>query len=80
MPHYQRVGDVPPKRHTQFRAPDGRGAKAGDPDARLKVLLDACVRAGLLVDDADEWCELLPRVKERGRTRTTIVLEDLDDA
>jgi homogentisate 1,2-dioxygenase len=23
MPHYQRVGDVPPKRHTQFRAPDG---------------------------------------------------------
>ncbi|HET6949520.1 MAG TPA: homogentisate 1,2-dioxygenase [Acidimicrobiales bacterium] len=24
MPHYRRVGDVPPKRHTQFRAPDGR--------------------------------------------------------
>jgi homogentisate 1,2-dioxygenase len=23
MPHYQRVGDVPPKRHTQFRSPDG---------------------------------------------------------
>ncbi len=23
MPHYRRVGDVPPKRHTQFRAPDG---------------------------------------------------------
>ena len=23
MPHYQRVGDIPPKRHTQFRAPDG---------------------------------------------------------
>jgi len=24
MPHYRRVGDVPPKRHTQFRQPDGR--------------------------------------------------------
>jgi len=24
MPHYRRVGDVPPKRHTQFRAPDGQ--------------------------------------------------------
>lgn len=23
MPHYCRVGDVPPKRHTRFRAPDG---------------------------------------------------------
>ncbi len=23
MPHYRRVGDVPPKRHTQFRSPDG---------------------------------------------------------
>src|SRR5262245_25118987 len=24
MPYYRRVGDVPPKRHTQFRQPDGR--------------------------------------------------------
>jgi hypothetical protein len=24
MPHYRRAGDVPPKRHTQHRAPDGR--------------------------------------------------------
>ncbi len=23
MPHYRQVGEVPPKRHTQFRAPDG---------------------------------------------------------
>ena len=23
MPHYRQVGDVPPKRHTQFRSPDG---------------------------------------------------------
>ena len=23
MPYYRRVGEVPPKRHTQFRAPDG---------------------------------------------------------
>jgi homogentisate 1,2-dioxygenase len=24
MPHYRRVGEIPPKRHTQFRAPDGQ--------------------------------------------------------
>jgi len=24
MPYYRRVGEVPPKRHTQFRAPDGQ--------------------------------------------------------
>src|SRR2546423_15167234 len=24
MPYYRRVGEVPPKRHTQFRQPDGR--------------------------------------------------------
>ena len=23
MPHYQKLGIVPPKRHTQFRKPDG---------------------------------------------------------
>ena len=23
MPYYRRVGEVPPKRHTQFRSPDG---------------------------------------------------------
>ena len=23
MPHYIRMGEVPPKRHTQFRRPDG---------------------------------------------------------
>ena len=23
MPYYRRVGEVPPKRHTQFRTPDG---------------------------------------------------------
>src|SRR5262249_44135247 len=23
MPYYRRVGDLPPKRHTQFRQPDG---------------------------------------------------------
>jgi homogentisate 1,2-dioxygenase len=24
MPYYRRVGDIPPKRHTQFRSPDGQ--------------------------------------------------------
>ena len=23
MPHYRAVGEIPPKRHTQFRRPDG---------------------------------------------------------
>jgi hypothetical protein len=58
-------------------APGGDGPKVGDPDARLKVALDALVRAGMLVDDSDEWCELMPRVRLRGEVRTVITLEDL---
>lgn len=55
----------------------GRGRKSGDPDARLKVCLDALVRAGMLVDDDDRFCELAPRSRAYGPTRTVITLEDV---
>jgi hypothetical protein len=61
-----------------FRAPEGKGAKVGDPDSRQKVALDALVLAGMIVDDSDRWCDLMPRVRERGAVRTLITLEDLD--
>jgi hypothetical protein len=80
---YARLHAVPPascrRRVTiAFRAPGGRGRKVGDPEARYKGLLDALVKCGCLVDDSDRWCDLLPRVRERGAVRTLIVLEDLD--
>lgn len=81
--YHARLAGVPPaacrRRVTlAFRAPGGRGAKNGDPDARLSCCLDAMVRAGLLVDDSDRWCVLMPREGERGPTRTLIHLEDLE--
>lgn len=79
---YARLAGVPPascrRRVTiAFRAPGGRRAKVGDPEARFKGLLDALVKCGCLVDDSDEFLDLMPRVRERGAVRTLIVLEDL---
>lgn len=66
--------------HLTFAAPEGRGEKVGDPDARLKSLLDYLVRAGALVDDSAKWVETPPPTLERGKKRTVIVLEDIGDA
>lgn len=52
--------------------------RAADPDAYWKSLLDALVRAGLLVDDNRTWCELGSVEFTRGSARaTTIMLEDI---
>lgn len=49
-----------------------------DDTAPWKSLLDACVKAGLLVDDSREWLELSwPPTFERGAKGTVILLEDL---
>ncbi len=49
-----------------------------DPDNLWKVLLDACVACGALVDDSAQWCALGEVKVERGKTRSTcITLEDL---
>ena len=80
---YAKLAGVPPattpRRVTfTFRTTGGRGAKAGDQDARYKVGLDGLVRAGLLVDDDDRWCQLQPRKKERGPKATVVLLEDVE--
>lgn len=62
-----------------FCAPGGRGAKHADADNRLKVLLDALVRCGRLVDDSPTWCEWQPPAHEKGPKKTVIVLEDVGD-
>jgi hypothetical protein len=51
---------------------------AMDPDNALKVLMDALVRAKLLVDDRAEFCELgRVEIVKGARKRTEITLEDL---
>lgn len=62
-----------------FSAPGGRGAKHSDKDARYKVLLDALVKCGRLVDDSDKWCEWMPPTHVKGKKQTMIVLEDVED-
>lgn len=67
------------KRRVSLAFVSRRGERAADHDARLKLLLDALVFAGLLVDDSPQWCEL-GRIESRaGAARETIVtLEDIE--
>jgi len=52
--------------------------RAGDPDAYWKSLLDALVKAKLLLDDNRQHCELGTVEFERGKKRETrITLEDI---
>lgn len=50
-----------------------------DPDARLKVVLDALVHARLLIDDSEQWCEIgdVRNAGRRGDKATVVTLEDL---
>ena len=49
-----------------------------DPDARLKLVLDALVHAGYLVDDSQKWCLIdPPPTNAPGPRAVTIRLEDL---
>jgi len=49
-----------------------------DPDARLKLILDALAHARLLVDDSQQWCELGVVKNASGKRAVVITLEDLD--
>lgn len=54
--------------------------KPPDPDNLLKVFLDACVRAAVLVDDAPEWCEWTPPlIVKNGEYGTGFGVRDLGD-
>ncbi len=57
----------------------GRYGRFPDDFAPFKSLLDALVRAGLLVDDARQWCEVVfPPTFERAMAKETVlVLEDI---
>lgn len=48
-----------------------------DPDARLKLLLDALVACGALADDSPRLCEPAPPLSLKGPRGVTITLEDV---
>ena len=78
---YSRIQGIPRatgKRRVTLEITFGKHAKAGDPDAYNKSLLDALVNAGLLVNDTYNSVEVMPaRYFHAKETSTTIILEDL---
>lgn len=61
----------------RVEVPPSRGTPP-DPTNLLKSCLDALVKAGLLVDDSGQWCEVLPPVVTAGEALVTrITLEDV---
>jgi len=78
---YSRIQGIPKatgKRRVILEITFGTGAKAGDPDAYNKSLLDALVNAELLVNDTYNDVEVMPARYFRAKdTSTTIILEDL---
>lgn len=75
---------VPPakcRRHVEFYftgwARKHGGGNLPDSDALDKVMRDALVTAGLIVDDSDKWAEFEEPVIVRGPKQTTIRLYDV---
>jgi Holliday junction resolvase RusA-like endonuclease len=55
-----------------------KGKPKPDPDNLVKVVLDGLVKAGVLVDDSDEWCELGGIKLQTGQhPKTMAIVEDL---
>lgn len=75
---YAQLSGIPKARHRRRVSIHFESRRPpADPDARLKLLLDALVAAGLLVDDSPTWLELGAIVSIKGSVRrTTITLED----
>lgn len=75
---YARLAGVPRAEGRRRVSLTFRGGRA-DPDARLKLILDALVRASLLVDDGEAWCVIgeVRNTGRRGDRATVITLEDV---
>ena len=67
------------KRRVTFNILLGKGQRRTDPDACLKSGLDALVACGMLVDDSDKYCEIMPvtQFRKPGWYGTLIALEDI---
>lgn len=65
------------KRRVKLHVVLGKGQRQFDVDAPWKDLLDALVKAGMLVDDSPKWAEIVPVEFSRGDMAAVITLEDL---
>jgi Holliday junction resolvase RusA-like endonuclease len=65
------------RRSVQMHVVLGKGMRQHDADNTQKLILDALVHAGMLVDDSPKWVEFLGVTYERGVHQTIISLEDL---
>ncbi len=55
-----------------------KGKPKPDPDNLVKVVLDGLVKAGVLVDDSDEWCQLGGIRMEVGKhPKTMAIVEEM---
>lgn len=80
---YAIIAAVPPatgKRRVTIEIIHKKGEKRCDPDAPLKVTLDALVALGLLIDDSADFCEPVGKpIRGVGKTTDTrIILEDIE--
>lgn len=82
--HYARLAGVPPatgRRRVALEVTLAGRQRESDPDSYQKLLLDALVACGALVDDSAAWVEWGGVAHSRGgRRSTTVVLEDLEGA
>ena len=75
----QQIPQATGKRRLAVRIILGKGQRARDPDSYFKSLEDACVHAGLLVDDSHQYVELAPVTFARDAQHwgTVIQFEDM---
>ena len=74
--YYSRLAHIPGASRRRKVSLTFHGGLA-DPDARLKLILDALVHNLLLVDDSEEWCLVDPPKNGPGPKAVAIRLEDI---
>lgn len=73
---------IPPaigRRSVQMHIVLGKGMKRYDADNTQKLILDALVHSGMLVDDSPKWVRFDGVTYERGVHQTIITLTDLTE-